>query len=259
MKIKYIISTVLMMLCVSLWGQTLSVKTCKTCGKPLTQCQYRGKHPSVNTAPVSSPSQVQVLSGIDNGHEWVDLGLPSGTKWATCNIGAAQPSDYGGFYAWGEISQKSYYDWNNYFDCINGEVGRFNTFSIIAKSIILYNSGYDVAYSSWGGGWRLPTKEQSQELIDCCTWEWAVVNQHYGYIVKSRTNSSSIFLPASGYKWTDNIRDKDSFGAYWSSRIKEDDSNSAYGVSFHDTRVSNYDGYVSRACGRNVRAVCIKQ
>ena len=115
-----------------------------------------------------------LTTGKHKGHDWVDLGLPSGLKWATCNVGASSPSDYGDYFAWGEISTKSSYDDNNSTTFLK-EIGD-----------IAGNPTYDVARAKWRGSWRLPTEKEFQELIENCTWEWTTQDGVNGFRVTSK-------------------------------------------------------------------------
>lgn len=144
-------------------------------------------------------------ANVHEGHEWVDLGLPSGLKWATCNVGASCPEEYGNYYAWGETSTKSDYDWDN---CISMDQ---------SWSDIGGDSNRDAARANWGGSWRLPTKAEFQELIDNCDWTWTTRNGHIGYKVTSKKNNQSIFLPAAGCRDGDTLRNDGERGYYWSS------------------------------------------
>lgn len=135
-------------------------------------------------------------------HEAVDLGLPSGVLWATCNLGADSPSDYGDYYAWGEIATKETYTTEN------------NKTAFDPIKEILGNAQYDAAKASWGGGWRLPSQEEIDELVTGCRWVWTTEGGHKGYRVTG-PNGNSIFLPAAGH------RDKSLVGGevaalYWS-------------------------------------------
>ena len=144
-------------------------------------------------------------------HFYVDLGLPSGRKWATCNVGASKPEEFGGYYAWGESAEKSNYDWSTYAYCSGSKETCYSIGNNIAT-----NSQYDVAYAKWGGySWRMPSESQVQELIDNCTMSWILFNGKNGILVKG-PNGESIFLPAAGYKTGTNY-DEGSFGAYWTS------------------------------------------
>ncbi len=160
--------------------------------------------------------------GVHNGHEYVDLGLPSGTKWATCNVGANSPEEYGGYYAWGETVTKDYYYWDTYaygsedYDCqyIGSEIS---------------GTQYDVAHVQWGGNWRMPTLAQCQELIDCCSSSWTSVNGVSGTKVVG-PNGNYIFLPAAGFRVFGNLDIAGSDGFYWSGTLSNEysDYSSAY-------------------------------
>lgn len=157
-----------------------------------------------------------------NGHEYVDLGLPSGLKWATCNVGASSPEDYGDYYAWGETSTKSDYSLSN-----STTYGK-------QMSSIAGNPTWDVACNKWGSPWRLPTEAEFQELIDNCTWEWTTQNEINGYKVTSKKNGNSIFLPAAG-SW-DGLwfYYPGSLGNYWSATPYESYAGSAYSLNFYE-------------------------
>ena len=147
----------------------------------------------------------QAVSGTLNGHDYVDLGLS--VKWATCNVGANRPSDYGNYYAWGETSTKSTYAAAN-SKTYEKDVGA-----------IKGNSRYDAARANWGGTWRLPTGAEVQELVDKCTWKWITRGGHKGYKVTG-PNGNSIFLPAAGLRYAsmfDNVGDG---GDYWTSTFE---------------------------------------
>ena len=150
----------------------------------------------------------KVTKSIINGHEYVDLGLPSGLKWATCNVGASSPEEYGDYYAWGEVETKSEYTRDN---------------SKTHRELMGYISGsatYDVASSKWGGSWRLPTKKELEELESKCKWEWVAINGKKGYKVTG-PNGNSIFLPAAGYRDGSSLNDAGVLGNYWSSAPRE--------------------------------------
>ena len=172
-----------------------------------------------------------------NGHEYVDLGLT--VKWATCNIGAKRPSDYGNYYAWGETKTKPTY---------TEEDSKTS-----GKSIgdIAGNSSYDAARANWGGTWRLPTKAEIQELVNKCTWTWTTQGSHNGYLVIG-PNGNSIFLPATGYREYVSILDG-SRGFYSSSTPDESNSGNAYRLYFYKDNyfLSSYHRY----WGHSVRPV----
>ena len=157
-----------------------------------------------------------------NGHEYVDLGLPSGLKWATCNVGASSPEDYGDYYAWGETATKS-----DYSSSTSTTYGK-------QMSSIAGNPTWDVACNKWGSPWRLPTKAEFQELIDNCTWEWTTQNGINGYKVTSKKNGNSIFLPAAGWRYGTSSRDQGSGGDYWSATPDESSAGNAYSLGFDE-------------------------
>lgn len=151
-----------------------------------------------------SPINVSPPDGIVSGYGYVDLGLPSGRKWATCNVGAASPSFYGNYYAWGETVPKSEYTESNsrtYGKAI-GDIGG--------------NSCYDAARANWGGPWRLPTVFEFGELVKMCTWKRRKLNGCYGYWVIG-PNGKSIFLPAAGARTKRWCLSAGGYGFYWSS------------------------------------------
>lgn len=149
-------------------------------------------------------------TGTYIGHEWVDLGLS--VKWATCNVGAYTPGDYGNYYAWGETSTKSHYD-------NSASYGK-------SWSYIGGNSSRDAATANWGGSWRMPTKAEFQELKDNCTWTWTTQNGKNGYKVTG-PNGQSIFLPAAGFGYGSSIGNVGEDGYYWSSTAGESYTGSA--------------------------------
>lgn len=190
---------------------------------------------------------VVTVSGTAQGHDYVDLGLPSGTLWATCNVGASSPEEYGDYFAWGETKPKNTYDWSTYFDTHDGG----NTFLKYNARKTELDLANDAAYKYWGNGWRMPSKEQLDELREECTWRWTQMNGVYGCEVKSKTNGSSLFLPAAGYYDGSSLGNDGSWGHYWSRSFKS--SNNAYDVYFTlgYVRRSNY----FRNCGQSVRPV----
>lgn len=176
----------------------------------------------------------------------VDLGLPSGTEWACCNVDAEKPEDVGGFYAWGEINEKNVYDWKTYQHC-DGK-------STLCHDLGPYICGtkYDVAKVKWGDEWQIPSDEQIQELIDNCDSEWTTVNGVKGRKFTSKKNGKSIFLPADGDRSGSELYTRGQNGNYWSGTPKHN-TNSAYYLDFGS-------GYVNIGCwyrnnGHNIRPV----
>lgn len=237
-----------------LFAQTIAPKKCNTCGKPLAQCQYKGRHPKPNSQPEQKtiparPSKP--TTGYENGHEWVDLGLS--VKWATCNVGASRPSDYGGYYAWGETSTKSRYDLNTYFDYLDSTGDKWGTYKIGGQTRITPASGHDTARENWGGKWRMPTDAENEELCKKCTWTWITMNGLKGCRVTGM-NGNSIFLPAAGNRDATDSSSVGEYGSYWSSSLSSYNSCDAiylgFGSGFHSAT-----NCVIRSVGRSVRPV----
>ena len=176
------------------------------------------------------------------GYYYVDLGLPSGVKWATCNVGASSPEDYGDYFAWGETSPKAEYTWENSV-----------TFGD-QMSDISGNAQYDAATANWGGSWRMPTNDEMQELVDHCEWEWTEVNGVNGSRVIG-PNGSCIFLPAAGARGGSSLYDDGDHGYYWSSTPDDGgDDNSAFYLGF-DNGYGLVFWYGNRYDGMTVRPI----
>ena len=231
--------------------------------------------------------------GSENGHEWVDLGLPSGTKWATCNIGATKPEEFGNYYAWGEVTPKDVYNWSTYkYGSNYDQLTRYNTDSRYGRNGFADGKTTleledDAAHFNWGGKWRMPTQAQQDELRALCYWVWT---ESYdgsgvkGYIVYKAKDEADkgvkvfkdisplssyslsdahIFLPAAGYRGLGDLDYAGSLGYYWSSSLCADSPGRAWGVYFYSDYVYSYDrnyryggdGRYFRFCGQSVRAV----
>ena len=208
--------------------------------------------------------QTAPLPNTENGHEYVDLGLPSGIKWATCNVGADSPEGYGDYFAWGETQPKSYYDLSTYKYC-NGSYDTMTKYctksgygTVDNKTTLELSD--DAARVNWGGNWRMPTKAEQDELRDSsnCTWTWTTQNGVKGYKVTSVRNGNSIFLPAAGYIGPNGLSYAGGDGTYWSSSLYTDNCNYAYFLFFTSIGVGwchDWYGY-GRCGGKSVRAVC---
>ena len=187
----------------------------------------------------------------------IDLGLPSGLKWATMNVGASKPEEYGDYFAWGETEPKSNYSWSTYKWC-NGSYNsltKYNTsssYGTVDNKTVL-DPEDDAAHVNWGGSWRMPTDEEWTELIDNCTWTWTTENGVNGRLVTSNTNGNSIFLPAAGYRNGTYLFLAGSDGYYWSSSLNPGGPYGAYNVYFGSGDVGRYGG--SRYYGQSVRPV----
>ncbi len=177
-----------------------------------------------------------------NGYEYVDLGLPSGLKWAAHNFGATMPYEIGSYLAWGEHKPKDMYSSSNSI-----------TYGINVGEM----SGdieFDAAAFSWEASWRIPTSDEARELIDNCTIEWTVMNNVQGALFTG-PNGNQIFLPSGGFATEGNIDFADSEGAYWTS--SPDPSDPVYYSTFfyfYNTNFANI-GWFSRYAGLLVRPV----
>ena len=179
--------------------------------------------------------------------EAVDLGLPSGTKWAPCNVGASQPEEYGDWYAWGETTIKEKYDKLTYSFSDKCE----NDFSAPSENIC--GRVNDVAHAIMGKRWRMPTIEQIVELVDCCSYEWTALNNIEGGRLTG-PNGNSIFLPAAGYRYGTRMCYQGYLGFYWSGMMCLDFKDGAYGLIICEKEAS-YFNYSDSSLGHSVRPV----
>lgn len=163
--------------------------------------------------PSTSPS-----NGSHKGHEWVDLGLPSGVKWATCNLGAKLPSEHGDYYAWGETTTKLSYTENS------SKTYKKNMGDIAG------NSQFDAARAKWGGLWRLPTKTEFEELLNKCKLKFVDRGGIKGYLMISKINRNSIFLPVVGWYLVDKVNMYNGRGNYWSSTPDKSKNEESYSL-----------------------------
>ena len=205
---------------------------------------------------------VSVFSQDNVQHECIDLGLS--VKWATCNVGADKPEEYGDYYAWGETEPKDFYFWDTYKYC-DGTYNSLTKYTDSAygkdgfsdnKSVL--DPEDDVAHVKWGGNWRIPTKDELEELRTKCTWTSTTLNGVKGYSVTSNVDGytdRSIFLPATGMRirqWTENT---DTIGRFWGNSIVTGDDNDAVYLDFNFSRGPGRSSII-RCLGQCVRPVC---
>ena len=184
---------------------------------------------------ITGNAQSSPRGDMDNHHpHLIDLGLPSGTKWACCNVGADTPEAYGGSYAWGETKEKSTYSWSSYIHCD----GTQQTCHYLGSNIA--GTDYDVAHVKWGGSWVMPSRAQQYELISNCTYKWTTVNGVKGGKFTSNINGGSIFLPAAGYRNASGLYNAGTYGYYWSS-TQNPSSTAAYGLYLNSSETDTYD------------------
>ncbi len=208
-----------------------------------------------------------------NGHYAVDLGLPSGTLWATCNVGAAKPVDCGDYFAWGETKPKQTYYKKNYkwyggedeFGMIveDDYITKYNTdskYGTVDNKTTLEPED-DAARANWGGDWRMPTKAEQDELRRECTWTWitgknSAGNDVAGYKITG-PNGNSIFLPAAGYRNGSSLYNAGAGGHYRSSSLGTSNPDDAYYLGFGSDDCC-WGDYGYQYLGKSVRAVCKK-
>lgn len=174
-------------------------------------------------------------------HEYVDLGLPSGTKWATCNIGASSPEDAGSYFAWGETSPKSSYTEENH--------------KMYGKEIddISGKSAYDAATANWGKEWRTPTKAEFEELMNTCHGRFVQQNGVWGVKFTSRANGKYIFLPITGYMHKTTLNNANEKGHYWTSTPRSGFAH--FGARFRLTKEGGEVGWGTAFYGFCIRPV----
>lgn len=202
----------------------------------------------------------QTISGQAGGYNYVDLGLPSGTKWATCNIGANDPFEYGDYFAWGEVEAKKKYNWDTYkwsgakLDSLYKYCTQTLWGNADSTAVLLADD--DAATVAWGNAWRMPTKTEQDELLEGCNWVWTVNyngSRVAGSIGTSKTNGNTIFLPAGGYRLMKSNFDEGESGFYWSASLFEEYSFDAYAMELKNAR--NKSIFDKRRNGNNIRAV----
>ena len=217
--------------------------------------KYVGDDNSVYGKPQDYPLKYELTTCPDENHpHMINLGLPSGTMWACCNVGASAPKQYGGYYAWGETQTKSIYCWvkyqYGYYEYINFEDDYSHLVNIGSD---IAGTQYDAATVNWGALWRMPSSEQWKELFNNTTSVWTTQNGVNGRKFIG-ANGGSIFLPAAGCRSGDGRFSAGRYGDYWSSTLSERAPSHAYGLTFGD----GYMGWggSSRELGRSVRPVC---
>lgn len=199
--------------------------------------------------------------GTYNGHEYVDLGLPSRTLWATCNVGASSPEGYGNYYAWGEITPKNTYFWSTYKYC-NGACDKLTKYCNMAgysnysfmDNLEVLQSSDDAATSNWGSGWRMPTSNEWKELYNNTTNTWKTQNGVAGQLFTA-SNGRSIFLPAASSHWggSELWGNGGQNGEYWSCSLGSYTPDQAIYLYFNsDNTMTSYD---RRDVGKTIRPV----
>ena len=225
---------------------------------PSTECHVR----AFAVTAIGTYYGNEISFTTDNG--WVDLGLPSGTLWAICNVGANSPEDYGDYFAWGETEPKNYYNWSNYQYCN----GSSNMLTKYCNSSSYGYNGYtddlislepidDAASSNWGENWYTPTYNNWVELYQNTTIVWTTQNGVNG-LRFTGSNGNNIFIPAAGYYDDANLSSTGSYGLYWSSSLRTEYPSGSWCLDFNSGYYnSGYYGMCSygRKIGTCVRPV----
>ena len=194
------------------------------------------------------------LTQLTNGHEYVDLDLPSGTIWATCNVGADKPEDQGLLFQFGRVDGYTYNDSNNRF--INEPIPATSTGKEYKVNEKL-DLNDDAAYAYMGGAWRMPTKDDIKELYAYTTYQSITINNVNGVLFTSTTNEKQLFIPSSKYLWYNGIwmHSEVEHSAYlWSSQVHYSNVNCAYTLSC-DGYTAYMGDYRGRSAGLSVRGV----
>ena len=202
-------------------------------------------------------NNVNKSGNVVNGHEYIDLGLPSGTMWATCNIGATEPYEYGYHFAWGEVRPKTTYTWQTYKYC-RGNADTMTKYNFERSSgyidyIRILQPSDDAATANWGTGWRMPTKTEIEELMYKCSWKWMPVNGVECFIIIG-PNGNYIFIPAGGFYQNSSRNKVGEIVTLWSSTLGFNYGCDAWNLNYYSGELHMKD--VHRYYGRSIRAVC---
>ena len=199
------------------------------------------------------------LTALPNTHEWVDLGLPSGLKWATCNIGAEKPEKFGNYYAWGETVPPASgdYSWESYSLC-NGSATTLTRYNNnpsygFVDNLTELEPDDDAATVQWGFPWHIPSYEDFDELRRECKWAWGTKNGVYGCKFTG-PNGNTLFLPAAGYRNIESLNFAGSYGYYWSSSLNKENPSQVHIFYFQSSFLGW--GVFNRYYGRSIRPVC---
>ena len=196
-----------------------------------------------------------------NGFDFVDLGLPSGTLWATMNVGASNPSDFGLYFQWGDVQgytaeqvgKDKQFNWNDYKFSINGSEDEDNlTFTKYITTGATLELADDAAHFHMGGSWHMPSSEQIQELINETTSNWIKLDGVNGRLFTSK-NGKSIFIPAAGYASNGSVYVSGSYGLVWASMLDTDGVRYGQYLNFDSSYINLYN--YSRYNGLSVRGV----
>ena len=250
------------------YNKCTTIAACESYLKAYPQGRYVGEVRRKKTELEQAEAQAKAEAeekksgnGSAGGHEYVDLGLPSGTLWATCNVGASKPEDYGSYFAWGETSTKGSYKWETY-KYANGASDKLTKYcndsgygnNGFADNLTALQSSDDPATAKWGSVWRTPSKAQWDELLANTTNQGTTQNGVSGRLFTSKKNGQRLFLPAAGGRWDSELKDTGSGGYYWSRSLLTDNPIGAWYL-FFNSRFCFMNFTNGRYVGLSVRPV----
>ena len=233
------------------YGEEKSFTTLEvTPEEPGDEPEEPGDEPEIPEEPGDEPEEPEMPIVPEepeqdiNGYPYVDLGLPSGVKWATRNVGAFEPQEVGTYFAWGEIKSKEMFsqeECSTYYK----EMGDISG-----------DANYDVAAYAWGSTWRMPTEAEVIELRDNCTFEWVMLNVYMQGCIVTGPNGNQIYLPSGGFKTNQSVDFADAEAAYWTSTPDTSNGDLGYATFFYAYN-NNFcnRGWMSRYVGLLVRPV----
>lgn len=231
-----------------------------------TGLAYSDKQEIILTDDITLYAQWEIFNM--NGHTYVDLGLPSGNLWATCNVGAVSPEDFGNYFAWAETSPKETYNWSTYRYTVNGSDSRFTKYcgnqywgnEGFTDTLTTLEAMDDAATINWGAGWRTPEYYEFTELRANCSFSWTTSNGVNGVRITG-PNGNNIFLPAAGCASNDEVHNVDSSCCYWSSSYDQGypDCARSYIIKLTNQQVNQHTGITLRFAGYSVRPVCSRK
>ena len=198
----------------------------------------------INSSTSDTPSE-QDPTQTENPGNAVDLGLPSGTLWADCNIGASSPQDVGDYLQWGDTIERDTCDIATYIYTDENDTNGYTylgTSSDHTENYSIAGTQYDAAHVRWGNDWQMPSRAQMNELRDNCTWTWATRNNVQGYEVSG--NGNSIFLPAAGYKVESSIISLSEYGFYWTDTL-DTSVNEYFNLNIRVLRIKDDENIIS--------------
>ena len=240
------------------WGETCTLMTTPNEGWIFVNWTENGEVVSTDASYTFTVQADRTLVA-NFSHAYVDLGLPSGTLWATCNIGADSPEDYGDYFAWGETQPKESFGWSTYQYC-NGSsntLTKYCNYSYygyngFTDNLTILLTEDDAATSNWGSAWRMPTEEEWDELLNSTTYTWTTQNGVNGWLFTA-SNGNSLFLPAAGWFGSSSLQDAGNYGGYLSSTLFTGNPNNAWSFYFGSNNYSTSPKY--RSTGSSIRAV----